>query len=60
MTCRLLRVDVDTAAFTPGGDVAVALSCAVAFGDLALLRLPGAQTLHARAVAVLDRYRSAG
>ena len=58
--CRNLIVNVDTRRFEPGGDVAVAVSCTVEFGDLGFAGLPGRRTLDAQAVEVVDRFRGVG
>ena len=57
VTCRHLDVAVDTRVFTAGGWVAVDIACTVDLADLALLRLPGARTIHARFVEPLDTFR---
>jgi Flp pilus assembly protein TadG len=55
--CDNLAVDVDTTAFTAGGNVAVSIDCTVSLADVAGLLVPGSATLHARAVEVIDRFR---
>jgi Flp pilus assembly protein TadG len=55
--CNQLAVDVDTTAFTAGGNVAVSVRCTVSLADVAGLLVPGSATLHAHAVEVVDRYR---
>jgi Flp pilus assembly protein TadG len=57
VTCQQLDVSVDTAAFRPGGWVAVTVTCAVGLSDMALLHLPGTETIRARFVSGLDVYR---
>lgn len=52
--CEHRQVDVDTAAFRPGGTVAVAVSCRVSLADLSLLALPGTKVATARFVAPID------
>jgi Flp pilus assembly protein TadG len=58
ITCAHLAVSVDTANFTPGGSVAVTVSCAVDLADLTGLDLPGTETVANRAVSPIDEYRS--
>jgi Flp pilus assembly protein TadG len=57
ITCGRLAVTADTADFTPGGQVSVTVSCTVALGGLALLRLPGSETLTATVAAPIDEFR---
>lgn len=58
VTCAHLAVSVDTADFTPGGSVAVTVSCGVDLADLTGLHLPGSDAVTSHFVAPLDRYRS--
>lgn len=58
-TCASLNVVTDTAAFAPGGEVAVTVTCTVDLADLAGLHLPGSTTISDRAVSVVDTYREA-
>ena len=58
ITCAHLTVSVDTANFTPGGSVAVTVSCSVNLTGLTGLQLPAAETVTNRAVSPIDRYRS--
>ena len=58
LTCADLAVNVDTGQFRPGGFVRVDLSCRVTMSDLVGMWTPGASTMSARAVAVVDTYRS--
>jgi Flp pilus assembly protein TadG len=60
LTCGSLTVSTDTAAFRPGGQVSVRVSCTVSLSGLALLHLPGAETLTAQAAAPIDVFRGAG
>jgi Flp pilus assembly protein TadG len=60
LTCGSLTVSTDTAAFRPGGQVSVQVSCTVSLSGLALLHLPGAETLTAQAAAPIDVFRGAG
>ena len=58
ITCAHLAVTVDTTDFTPGGSVAVTVSCAVDLADLTGLHLPMTETVANRAVSPIDTYRS--
>jgi Flp pilus assembly protein TadG len=60
ITCSSLTVSPDTAAFRPGGQVTVQVTCTVSLAGLALLHIPGAQTLTARFTSPIDVYRGAG
>ena len=51
-------IDVDTAAFAPGGAVTVQVSCPVRLGDLGLPGLPGTKLVTAQASSVIETYRS--
>jgi len=57
VTCARLSTSVDTAEFMPGGAVSVQVSCTASFSGLALLALPGSETLTSRATAPVDLYR---
>ena len=59
LTCAPLAVSTDTAAFAPGGWVAVRVSCTASLAGLSLLALPGAETITSRFVEPLDVYRAA-
>ena len=59
LTCAHLGVAVDTTAFTPGGTVAVTVSCTVDLSTLTGLHLPATRTLTDRFVEPIDTYRSA-
>lgn len=58
--CRDLSVTVDTSGYAAGGTVSVTVSCPVPLADLAILGIPGRQTLTGHATAVVDRYRGTG
>ncbi len=58
LTCADLAVNVDTGQFRPGGFVRVDVSCRVEMTDLVGMWTPGASTMRARSVAVIDTYRS--
>ena len=51
-------VNVDTANFTPGGNVSVAVTCHTSLRDLAAIGVPGTKTFAAKAVEVIDTYRA--
>ena len=59
VTCADLAVTTDTAAFAPGGQVAVTVTCTVDLADLVGLRLPASQSISSTATSVIDTYRSA-
>jgi len=59
VTCAQLTVNTDTSQFTPGGSVAVTVTCSVSLSDLTGLRLPASEQISDRFVAVIDQYRSA-
>jgi hypothetical protein len=56
LTCDDLDLDVDTAAFGPGGWVRVELACRVVLEDLGGL-WPGTRVLSAAGQAAVDAYR---
>ena len=58
LTCADLAVNVDTGQFRPGGFVRVDISCRVEMTDLVGMWTPGASTMTARGLAVVDTYRS--
>ncbi len=60
VACRRLDVVVDTTSFDAGGQVSVTVSCEAAFGDIAMLAVPGSRTFVATAVEVIDTYRADG
>jgi Flp pilus assembly protein TadG len=60
LTCGSLTVSTGTATFRPGGQVSVRVSCTVSLAGLALLHLPGAETLTAQAAAPIDVFRGTG
>jgi Flp pilus assembly protein TadG len=59
VTCANLQVATDTGGFSPGGTVAVTVTCSVDLADLAGLRLPASTAISARSVSVVDTYRDA-
>lgn len=58
VACRSLDVSVDTTNFAAGGQVAVVVTCEAAFGDIAMLAVPGTRTFTATAIEVIDTYRA--
>ncbi len=58
--CRNLRVTTQTAAFAPGGTVAVDVRCTVSMADLLVPGLPGSIAVDGHVVAQIDQYRAAG
>ena len=56
-SCRQVLTATDTSAFRPGGWVAVTVTCTADLADVAELRLPGVETIHARFVEPIDQYR---
>jgi hypothetical protein len=60
MSCHEPRVDIDTSDLRPGGGVVADVTCTVELGDLVGLQLGGEKTFQARAVAVVDTFRSNG
>ena len=60
VTCADLTVTTDTADFTPGGQVAVTVTCTVDLADLVGLRLPASQSISSTSTAVIDLYRAVG
>ena len=58
IACRSPDIAVDTDDLRPGGSVTATVVCTVSFGDLLLLRVPGARTITSTAVEVVDLHRS--
>jgi Flp pilus assembly protein TadG len=58
VACRNLDVSVDTTGFAAGGQVAVTVTCQAAFGDIAMLAVPGTRTFAATSIEVIDVYRA--
>lgn len=58
VACRRLDVAVDTSSFDPGGQVAVTVTCEAAFGDIAMLAVPGSRTFATTAIEVIDTFRA--
>ena len=57
LTCPSAQITVDTSAFTPGGSVAVTVTCVTSLADVSVPGMPGSKTLTATAVAPIDPYR---
>jgi Flp pilus assembly protein TadG len=57
ISCQAARVDVDTRAFVPGGQVIVAVRCVSELSGLALTGLPGRLTLTATSHTPIETYR---
>ena len=57
LSCTDSRVDVDTRAFRPGGQVTVSVVCTVDLSTLALTGLPGSLTLHASTTSPIETLR---
>ena len=57
-SCATSTVAVDLAAFYPGGQVRVTVSCDIALSDLGLLGIPATTRSESIAVSVIDQYRA--
>jgi Flp pilus assembly protein TadG len=60
VSCQSPQVVIDTTRLRPGGAVTADVTCTVQVNDVLGLRLGGAKTFRARAVAVVDSFRSSG
>lgn len=60
VACVALDTAVDTSDFRAGGTVTVTVTCRASMADVTLLGVPGTRTFTARAVEVIDTYRSGG
>jgi Flp pilus assembly protein TadG len=58
--CEDMTVGVDTAAFTPGGQVSVQLACTTDLSAVVVAGLPGHATFRTSAVVPLTRYTQIG
>jgi len=58
VSCASPVVSIDTSRLRPGGRVVADVTCTVALTDVMGLRLGGSKTFRARAVAVVDTFRS--
>ena len=57
LACAQLSVEVDTSRFTPGGAVAVDVTCVVSLADISRLGVPGSKSVTGRSVSVIDTHR---
>lgn len=57
LTCANLAVAVDTSDYRPGGWVRVDVTCTIPFTELTGVWTPGARTMQARGLSVVDTYR---
>jgi Flp pilus assembly protein TadG len=60
VSCQAPQVVIDATRLWPGGEVVADVTCTVALDDVLGLRIAGARTFRARAVAVVDTFRSGG
>lgn len=60
VSCQQPVVVIDTSELRPGGETVADVTCTVALDDVVGLHLAGSRTFHARAVSVVDTFRSAG
>jgi Flp pilus assembly protein TadG len=58
VSCQQPQVVIDASQLRPGGAVVADVSCAVALDDVLGLHIGGTKNFHARAVAVVDTFRS--
>jgi Flp pilus assembly protein TadG len=58
VSCQEPQVVIDASRLRPGGEVVADVSCTVALDDVLGLRIAGTKTFRARAVAVVDTFRS--
>lgn len=57
LSCAHMDASVDTAAFRPGGQVSVTVTCSADLSQLALAGVPGSASLSATSVAPLEAFR---
>lgn len=60
VSCQAPEVVLDTSQLRPGGAVIADVSCTVMLGDVLGLRIGGSKTFRARAISVVDTFRSGG
>ncbi|MDQ6615253.1 MAG: pilus assembly protein [Actinomycetota bacterium] len=60
VSCQGPQVVIDASRLHPGGEVVADVRCTVALDDVLGMRIVGARTFSARAVAVVDTFRSGG
>jgi Flp pilus assembly protein TadG len=58
VSCRDPVVTIDTSQLRPGGEIVADVTCTVDLSDISGLRVGVSRTLQARAVAVVDTFRS--
>ncbi len=58
LSCRNPQVRIDTSGLRPGGQIVAAVSCTISLSDISGLHVGPSRTLQARAVAVVDTFRS--
>lgn len=58
LSCAQMNVDVNTAAFRPGGEVTAQVTCVADLSDLSLVWVPGSRTFSEEAVAPIEQYRT--
>jgi Flp pilus assembly protein TadG len=58
VSCRNPTVVIDTSRLRPGGEVVADVSCTVELADVMGLKVGGSRSFQARAVAVVDTFRS--
>ena len=57
-SCRDPQITIDTSGLRPGGEIVATVSCTVALADISGLHAGPSRTMRARAVAVVDTFRS--
>jgi hypothetical protein len=57
-SCRNPEVTIDTSQLRPGGEIVADVRCTVALSDISGLHMGPSRTMEARAVAVVDTFRS--
>lgn len=60
LTCQHPTLTLDTDGLQPGGIVTATVGCTVPLSDLALVGVPGARQLTAKAVSPIDQWRADG
>jgi hypothetical protein len=58
VSCRNPSVVIDTSRLRPGGEIVADVSCTVELADVMGLKIGGSRSFQARAVAVVDTFRS--
>lgn len=57
LSCAQVDASVDTAAFRPGGQVSVAITCTASLAGLTSIPMPGNHTVRSTSTSVIDTYR---